>query len=327
MVTRPVLALAMALFASAAVAAMAPPAVVTSIKPVHSLVAAVMGESGTPALLVDGAASPHAYSLAPSDARALQDADLVFWIGPEMELFLADALATLGTGATIIDLAGVPGLDLLPLREGGAFEGPAHAHHQHDDEKHVPAHGHSETGELADRPNLDMHFWLDPVNARHLLSHIATALAVADPEREDLYARNAAAAAAELTALETELSARLAPLRGLPFIVFHDAVQYLEHRFHLSGVGAVTVTPDTMPGAARIRELRTVVAAAGAVCVFAEPQFEPAIVSAIIEGTEARAGTLDPEGAELQPGESFYADLLRGLAADLGACLVDPRAP
>lgn len=287
--------------------ATAAPKVVASIKPIHSLVSAVMAGLGEPGLIVKGAASPHTYSLRPSDAAALESADIVFWTGHGLELFLANALDTLAPRAEQVELAETPGLVLLPLREGGTFEP-----HSHGDEDHDHDHDHGES---------DMHFWLDPANARLMVSHIATVLAEADPENAAAYDANAEAELLRLDALEAELRHKLAPLAGKPFLVFHDAYQYFEHRFGLDVAGTVTVSPEIMPGAARIDQLRSRVKELDATCVFAEPNFEPAIIGAIIEDTGARAGTLDPEGSALIEGPDLYPDLLRGLADGLADCL------
>ena len=305
----PLAALSLLLFSGTAMAA---PRVVASIKPVHSLVSAVMAGVGEPALIVKGAASPHTYSLRPSDAAALENADIVFWTGHGMELFLANALDTLSPQAEVVELAESPGIALLPVREGGAFEPHSHGDEGHDHHDHDHEHEHEEG---------DMHFWLDPQNARLMVSRIATVLAEADPENAAAYDANAEAELLRLDALEAELQQTLAPLAEKPFIVFHDAYQYFEHRFGLDVAGTVTVSPDAMPGAARIDELRAKVTELGATCVFAEPNFEPAIVRTIIEGTSAKAGVLDPEGSALPEGPDLYPDLLRGLATGLVECL------
>jgi len=294
--------------------AMAAPNVVASIKPVHSLVAAVMAGVGEPTLIVKGSASPHTYALRPSDAGALESADVVFWTGHGMELFLGDALETLASKATVVELADAPGIALLPMREGGAFE--AHSHgdegHDHDHESHDHAHEHGEG---------DMHFWLDPENAKLMVTQIATTLSEADPDNAAAYQANAEAELVKLEALEAEITATLAPVADKPFVVFHDAYQYFESRFGLDVAGSVTVTPDVTPGAARIDELKAKVATLGATCVFAEPNFEPTIIRAITEGTEAKSGVLDPEGGALTEGVDLYPQLLRGLAASLVDCL------
>ncbi|KRA56045.1 zinc ABC transporter substrate-binding protein [Devosia sp. Root635] len=295
--------------------AMAAPNVVASIKPVHSLVASVMAGVGEPTLIVKGSASPHTYALKPSDAGALEAADIVFWTGHGMELFLADALATLATGATVVELADSPGITLLPVREGGAFEA-----HEHEGEDHDHDHDHEEH-DHADHDEGDMHFWLDPENAKLMVAQIATTLAEADPANATAYQANAEAEQVKLDELEAELAATLAPVADKPFIVFHDAYQYFEARFGLDVAGSVTVTPDIMPGAARIDALKTKLATLGATCVFAEPNFEPTIIAAITEGSVAKSGVLDPEGGALTEGPDLYPTLLRGLATSLVDCL------
>lgn len=312
--------------------ATAAPSVVASIKPVHSLVAAVMEGVGEPTLLVKGNASPHTYALRPSDAGALQNADLVFWTGHGLELFLADALETLSIDATVVELAETPGVTLLPVREGGAFEA-----HEHEDEEHDHTHeeeGHEEEGHEGhghdehaheehdqEHEEGDMHFWLDPQNAKAMVSLIARKLSEADPENAEAYAANAERELAELDALTAEIEETVAPVAGQPFIVFHDAYHYFENRFGLTVAGSITVSPEVMPGAQRINELNARVAELGAACVFAEPQFEPTIISAITEGTGARTGVLDPEGGLLTEGPDLYPELLRGIAASLVDCL------
>lgn len=296
--------------------AMAAPDVVASIKPVHSLVSAVMAGVGEPTLIVKGSASPHTYALKPSDAGALESADIVFWTGHGMELFLADALETLATDAIVVELAESPGITLLSVREGGAFEAHAHEGEEHGDEEHDHEHQeHDEHGEG------DMHFWLDPENAKLMVTQIATTLAAVDPENATAYQANAEAELVKLDELEAELAATLAPVADKPFIVFHDAYQYFEARFGLTLAGSVTVTPEVMPGAARIDELKAKIAELGATCVFAEPNFEPTIIAAITEGSPAKSGVLDPEGGALAEGVELYPTLLRGLADSLVDCL------
>lgn len=307
-----------ALSALLAVGALATPAcaevprVVASIKPVHALVAAVMGDLGVPALIVKGAASPHTYSLRPSDAAALQAADLVFWTGHGLELFLEDAITTLAPRAAIVELAASPGITLLPPREGGTFEPHAHDEGDHD---HEEGHDHAHEEEA------DMHFFLDPENAKVMVSEIVAGLSAADPEHAATYAENGRAQIADLEALLQQTRARLEPLADRPFVVFHDAYQYFERRFDLAVVGSITVSPEVTPGADRIAEIRTRLKTLDAACVFAEPQFDPRIVEVLIEGSSARAGVLDPEGAALPEGPRAYRELIEALASGLIECL------
>ena len=305
----PLLVLAFGLLAARPEAACAQ--VVASIKPVHSLVAAVMAGIGTPDLIVRGGASPHTYSLRPSDATRLAEARVIFWIGPAFEGFLARPLATLSSSATVVTLSQAAGVTVLPARRGGIWGEHEHGHeHEHD------GHGNDDADETSDG-----HLWLDPRNAEAMAGAIASALSAADPAHAAVYAANAAALQRDLARLDDELASRLAPVRGVGFIVFHDAYQYLETRYGLAARGAVTVSPELKPGARRVTELRDRIRASGARCVFAEPQFEPALVNILVAETGVRSGTLDPEGAEIPEGPGLYPTLMRRLADNLVRCL------
>lgn len=299
-----VLAAAVWLAGLGATGAAAQPRVVVSIKPLHSLAAAVMEGVGQPTLLIEGAASPHAYALRPSDARALQAAEVVFWAGPSLETFLPRALGSLARKASVVTLLDTPGLRLLPARRGGAWKAEADAH----------GHGHAEAA-------YNPHVWLDPRNAVVLARAMAGALGAADPAHAAAYTANAGRLARRLEALDAELAAKLAPYRERPFLVFHDAYAYLEARYGLRAAGALTVNPEQAPGARRVRELRATVRRSGAVCVFTEPQFEPRVIDTLVEGTAARVGVLDPLGAALPAGPGLYESLMRALAANVAACL------
>ena len=357
--------------AAASGAAAEPPKVVASIKPVHSLVASVMQGVGEPELLVKGAASPHSYSLRPSEARALSQAKMVFWVGEGMESFLIEPLEALSGKAEVIELAGLPGIELLQAREGGAWEAHlhedgddhhghghdehahgekdhgeheaeghadhdehghdehAHDEHGHDDHGHDD-HGHEEHGHKehghddhghAEQAGKNLHLWLDAHNAEVIVQAAVRALSQADPGNAERYQANGTATLARLEALEAELKATLEPVRDTPYIVFHDAYHYFEEHYGLNAVGSISVSEGRAPGAKRLYEIRKKLVESGARCVFAEPQFEPALVDTVIEGTSARKGVLDPLGAELTAGPGAYDALLRGLAASLKKCL------
>jgi zinc transport system substrate-binding protein len=284
------------------------PRVVASIKPVHSLVAGVMAGVGAPALLVPGNASPHVYSLKPSDAKRLDGAKLVFWVGPIYETFLSKPLAAVATKARVVTLAETPGVTVLPAREGGVWGSHAKAH----------AHQHKAGDAHADD---DGHLWLDPANGKAIVAAAATELARADPANAARYEANAARLSQELDALDGRLAAILAPAAGRPYIVFHDAYQYLERRYGLAGAGSITVSPEQKPGARRVKEIRDRIARAGAVCVFTEPQFEPALARSIAVDTDVRSGVLDPLGAAVPEGPDLYSKMMEALATSLASCL------
>lgn len=290
------------------------PRVVVSIKPIHSLVAAVMQGVGTPDLIVDGAASPHTYAFKPSNARSLQQAQVVFWVGPGMEAFLQKPLASLGSNAVVVELDDAPGITKLKFREGGAFE-------PHDDgDEHEAGEDHAD-GHDHDHGEFDTHLWLDPHNAKAMVAEITTSLVAADPANALTYETNQKSLNDKLDALDTEIASTLAPVKDKPFIVFHDAYQYFEHRYGVRVSGSITVSPESIPGAQRVAEIHSKVAGLGATCVFAEPQFEPKLVNVVLEGTSAKSGVLDPEAATLPQGPDLYFDLMRGIANSLKACL------
>jgi zinc transport system substrate-binding protein len=282
------------------------PRVVASVPPVHSLVAGVMDGLVAPELLVPATASAHTYTMRPSDARSLSRADMVFWVGPIYDGFLEKPLVSLAANATIVRLMDAPDVKILPGREGGAWE---------DDRGH--GHGHAHAADA------DGHLFLDPQNAKAIVRAAARALTAKDPSNAARYGANADAVLARLDALDAELRTALAPVRAKPFVVFHDAYQYFEKRYGLNAVGSITVSPERQPGAQRLQRLRRKIGQLKAVCVFAEPQFEPALVETVVERTNARTGVLDPLGAAIAPGQDAYFELLRGLARSLAGCLAD----
>lgn len=311
--------------------ALAAPQVVVSIKPIHSLVAAIMQGVGEPSLIVEGAASAHTYSLRPSNARALETADVVFWVGPGLEAFLEKPLDALAGKAKVVELEDAPGLVRLPFREGGAFEahedevdhavGEAPAHDDHDAPADHAAEEHAGEDHDHEHGGFDMHLWLDPMNAKAIAAEIESALVAADPANAARYKANGLALAQEINTLDKDIATAVAPVADKPFVVFHDAYQYFENRYKVRVAGSITVSPETMPGAERVSEIHGKVKELQAVCVFAEPQFEPKLVSVVTEGTDAKAGTLDPEGGALEAGPALYPELMHNLAKSLTDCL------
>lgn len=305
----------------------AAPDVYASVKPVHSLVAAVMRDVGDPHIIVDGAGSPHAYSLKPSQARGLERADVIFWVGPGFETFLKKPIAVLGSKAEVIELSASAGLLKLGLREGGAFEPHDEGAHDEGSPDGHDAHDHADEArpgsdhDATEHGPFDMHLWLDPQNAKSFVVRIERALSLADPANAPTYRANAKTVLARLDALALELASTLRPVKDKPFIVFHDAYQYFESRFGIRAAGSISVSPETIPGAERIMEIRTKVRQMGATCVFAEPQFEPKLVSVVLEGAEARYAVLDPLGAAIRNGPDLYFTVLRSMADTIATCL------
>jgi zinc transport system substrate-binding protein len=323
-----------------------PPAVVVSIKPVHALVAGVMEGIAEPKLLITGGSSPHNYSLRPSEARALAKADLVVWIGPQLESFLEKPLQNLATNARHLALVEVIEGPLLEVREGGAWEGHHHdheaehheheaEHHEHEAEHHKhEAEHHDHEAEHHDHEaehhdyeadehaeEINPHIWLSPVLAKQIVSSTARILSDLDPAHQQRYAENSNNLQSRLDKLDSELKAKLAPVKTTPYIVFHDAYHYFEIAYGLNAVGSITVDAERSPGAKRITEIRAKIKDLQARCVFSEPQFESRLVQTVIEDTGARTGVLDPLGANLAPGENSYFVLLNNLADNLISCV------
>ena len=313
------------------------PRVAVDIAPVHALVAQVMSGVGVPDLVLQPTASPHAHALRPSEAAALQGADLVVWVGPELTPWLADPLGALAPNAARLGLLEVEGIRRLGFRDGASFEAHDHGDADHDDHAHdAPDHGgethddhaghdhahddHAHDDHAHDHSGIDPHAWLDPANAALWLDVIAAELSRLDPDHAATYAANAATAQAALTTMQADIAARMASLSG-GFIVFHDAYHYFEARFGIEAAGAISLSDASDPGPARVAEIRDLVAAEGIACVFVEPQFNRGMVDAVFEGTGVRIGVIDPIGAMLEPGPALYPALLDAMAQSFEACL------
>ena len=331
-------ATALGSLASSAVA-IASPQVVTDIPPVHALAAAVMQGVGEPSNVIRPGASPHGYSLRPSEAAALEQADIVFWVGPELTPWLDRALTNLAGDAQVVTLLTADGLTLHDFRDEGGHDHD-HGHENPDTHSHNDSHGHDhdhghenpdthshndshDHGHDHDHAHegVDPHAWLDPVNAQIWLGVIAETLAAADPANAAAYRENAEQGQAELDTLITDIHSRLEPIADRPYIVFHDAYQYFEDRFETNMVGAIALSDAREPSAARIAAIRQTVAEKDAVCVFAEPQFNPATVETVLDGTQASMGVIDPLGSAIPLGPMFYPALIEEMATSLTECL------
>ncbi len=287
-----------------AVAAAEVPAVAVDIPPVYSLVDRVMGELGAPDLVIQPGASPHGYAMRPSEAEALARADVVFWVSDDLTPWLARARQSLAEGALKMELMETPGTLRLEYRQGATFDAHDHAHD----------HGHAREG-------LDPHGWLDPVNAQAWLEAIAESLADLDPGNADVYRQNAAEGRAELETQIDELDDRLDDAGDARFILFHDAYQYFESRFDVPAAGAIALGDASDPSPARIREIQGRVAELDVKCVFREPQFNPALVESVFEGTGVETSiVIDPLGVDLPLGADLYPQLLRQLADGVTRC-------
>ena len=294
--------------------------VVTSIKPIHSLASYIMDGVGSPGLIVDGYNSPHSFQLKPSHAKMLEQADIIFWIGEDLENFLEKPLATIGKKAEKIELLEIKDIKKLKFRERNIFE----EHEGHDDhgddakkEEHDD-HGHDAKKEEHDdheghgHGEYDPHIWLDPINAKVILSEITEHLIENNSKNASTYKSNLAKALAEIDKLIIDVITETNT--ELNYVVFHDAYQYYENRFNVNILGAMTVNPDVMPGAEQIHEIHEVIEHDNVSCILSEPQFNPDIIKSIAKDTSVKTGVLDPLGANLKPGKDLYFDLIRNMS-------------
>ena len=311
------------------------PNVAVDIAPVHSLVARVMQDVGAPDLIIKTGASPHDYRLRPSEAKALQDANLVIWMGKELTPWMEDAVKTLSTKAAILTLLKKNETTLLEFRESVLFE--EHDHDDHSDKDHAETedqdhddhddHSDEDHAETEDQGHdehahgaHDPHAWLSPENAKIWLNLIAAQLSTADPDNASTYFVNAAAAMTEIDTLMADVSTMLDPVRGNSFIVFHDAYQYFETVFEFPASGAISLGDATDPSPARIARVQDRIQEQKIQCVLAEPQFKKGLVVTVLEGTDAKTSIIDPLGVALEPGPALYPQLIRNMAKTLVDC-------
>ena len=287
--------------------------VVTSIKPLHSLTSYIMEGVAEPELIIDGVASPHNFQIKPSHAKMLQNADLVIWIGEDLESFLPTALKSIPKVAVVFELLDQSGLKKLKFREKNIFEGhDDHGHDEHakkEDDHDDPGHGHG---------SFDPHIWLDPANAKVIVKKITNQLSKIDKDNASTYKANSKKVIKDLDGLIKEVKNEIN--KDASFVVFHDAYQYFEKRFGLSVIGALTVNPDVMPGAEQLSEIREVIEHEKAKCIFSEPQFNPNIINSIASDTGVKTGVLDPLGANIDKGKNMYFDLIKDMSNSLKDC-------
>jgi zinc transport system substrate-binding protein len=310
--------------------------VVTSIKPLHSLASYLMDGVGKPDLIVDGYATPHGFSMKPSHAKMLQNADLIFWVGEDLENFLEKPLNSIAKKAEKIELMDIKGLNVLSFRERNIFdEHDDHDDHEghtkkkkddhddhddheghtkkkkddHDDHDDHEGHGHGE---------YDPHIWLDPINAKVILKEMTEHLVENDSKNTSTYKSNLDKALKDIDKLTMNVMTELN--QSVSSIVFHDAYQYFEKRFNVNILGAFTVNTDVMPGAEQLAQIREIIEHDKVSCVFSEPQFNPDIIKAVAKDMNIKTGVIDPLGATLDPGKDLYFDLIRNMSASFKGC-------
>lgn len=285
------------------------PKVVTDVAPVHSLVADLMQGVGTPDLLIPPGSEPHDYVLRPSNARALQNADLVVWVGPALTPTLGDTIARLARDAGQIALLSLPDTVRYSYNDAAVFSAADRGHVQgvHDGGPHDEG--------------LDPHAWLDPANAQVWVQVIASRLARMDPANATIYDTNAQLLQASLSELTDRIQTNMAPLKDKRFLVYHDAYQYFETRFGLRATGALLESDATQPSAARLAALRAELERAPVECLFTEAQVDVRVAQAVTGGAEIPTATLDPTGIDQGPGPQLYLRLIEQMADQFATCL------
>ncbi len=296
--------------------------VVASIKPIHSLASYLMNGVAKPDLIVDGYASPHGFAMKPSHAKMLQNADLIFWVGEDVESFLEKPLGSIAKKAEKIELMQIKGLQVLKFRERNIFDDhDDHGHDDHDKKEDHDSHAKKEDHDDHERHahgEFDPHIWLDPTNAKVILNEMVEHLIENDPKNEAKYKSNLDEALKDIDKLTIDVMTELS--NSVSSIVFHDAYQYFEKRFNVNILGAFTVNTDVMPGAEQLAEIREIIEHDKVACVFSEPQFNPDIIKAVAKDMNIKTGVIDPLGATLNPGKDLYFSLIKNMSASFKGC-------
>ena len=277
--------------------------VLTSIKPLQLIAAAVQEGVGQPEVLLPPNASPHNYALRPSDVRRVQDADLLYWIGPDMEGFLPRVIKTRTKPSVSVQT--LPELKLRHFAEDSHSHAEDAAEHDHD---HRPG-------------TLDAHLWLAPDNARVIAAKMAADLSQQDPANAAKYQSNLKAFNQRLDALDARLRTRLAGIAGKPFFVFHEGYDYFESTYGLQHAGTFSVASEVQPGAQHVAAMRKRLQEAGKTCVFSDPPLRPRLAETLTAGLPVKLAELDALGGYTEATAQGYEQLLEKLGNDLAGCL------
>jgi zinc transport system substrate-binding protein len=300
--------------------------VVTTIKPLHSLISRIMETRGEPQLIIEGTNNPHTFVFKPSHAKMIEEADIVFWIGEDLEAFMEKPLNSLAKDTKKIAFMDSESIEKIEFREKNIFDdhdGHEDEHEGHeDDDVHEDEHeGHDDDHKDAHahaHGEFDPHIWLDPENAKEMVKIIRDELIKIDPEGQRQYSVNTAGATLELDNLINSVEKELS--KDISYIVFHDAYQYFENRFGVIPAGALTLNPDVLPGAKQIADIQDVINDKGIKCIFSEPQYNPKIIETLGNDMNVSTGVIDPLGAFIDAGPTMYVELINGIANSIKEC-------
>ena len=300
--------------------------VVTTIKPLHSLISRIMETRGEPQLIIEGTNNPHTFVFKPSHAKMIEEADIIFWIGEDLEAFMEKPLDSLAEKAQVISFMELSSIEKLKFREKNIFDDHDGHEDEHEGHEDDDDHGHKDDDHDDDHKDahahahgeFDPHIWLDPENAKEMVKIIRDELIKIDPDGQRQYSVNTAGATLELDNLINSVEKELS--KDISYIVFHDAYQYFENRFGVIPAGALTLNPDVLPGAKQIADIQDVINDKGIKCIFSEPQYNPKIIETIGNDMKISTGVMDPLGAYIDAGPSMYSDLINGIANSIKDC-------
>ena len=314
--------------------------VVTTIKPLHSLISSVMEGVGKPSLIIEGTNNPHTFVFKPSHAEMIENADIVFWIGEDLEAFMEKPLESLAKNAKTISFMDLASIEKLKFREQNIFDDhDDHGHDDHDDhghkdddhDDHDDHDGHDDEHDGHDdhddhaghhdghnHGEFDAHIWLDPANAKEMVLEISHELSELDPSNKSKYEDNASKTIAALDTLIEEVDNSLS--KDISYIVFHNAYQYFETRFGVKSAGALTLNPDVLPGAKQIADIQDLINDKGIKCIFSEPQYNPKIIETLGNDMNISTGVMDPLGAYIEAGPLMYSELINEIANSIKNC-------
>ena len=285
--------------------------VVTTIKPIHSLVAGVMDGLGSPSLIVDGSNSPHNFSLKPSHAKMIEDAEIIFWVGEDLETFMIKSLESIANNATKVSFMDLDNITKLKFKEENILEveGYDDDHDDHDDHDNHDKHADGE---------FDAHIWLDPKNAIEIVNEIAKTLSLKDPNKKNVYYSNAEKLNHSLNELIEKIN--LSINKDARFIVFHDAYQYFEKRFDVSSAGALILNEEALPSAKKVSEIHKIIKKQNINCIISEPQFNPNIIKSIAQDFSILTRSFDPLGSSFDTNKNLYFEMILSLSNSLKDC-------
>ena len=319
--------------------------VISTIQPINSLVSAVIGNTGKSITIIPSEQSPHDFKLKPSDVKVLQNGNIIFYVSNHLESSITKVFKNLPKNIKLINLMEESGVNHLAIRDNDAWE--RHDHHGHDDHDDHDKHGkkhddhddhdkhgkkhddhddHDKHGKKHDdhddhEKEDDVHVWLSPDNAIKIVQKVNKVLSLYFPENSKIYNDNTTKFIDKIKNLKMELVRELSPIKNKPYIVFHDAYQYFEKTFELNAVGSVALEGDIASSPKQISLIKDKIVKSKALCVFQEPQFDSKLVKIVVEGTDAKIGTLDPLGVNISENKDFYLQLITNMAKSLKECL------